>query len=73
MIKSIYTTIFKTLGTMTSTAKDSFIEGYNNPYKPAEPSASTFQVDDNEPIKSTYIRDVSWHNKESLIALLFSP
>ena len=59
MIKSIYTVVFKTLGTITSTAKESFMEGYNNPYKPVEEKVSTFQEDEKEPIKSTFIRDVS--------------
>ena len=69
MIKSIYTIVFKTLGTMTSTAKDSFMEGYNNPYKPVEE-----EVEDSKDVdtarhldeeielnsnKSTFIRDVS--------------
>tara|TARA_Y100001963_G_scaffold25256_1_gene34299 strand:+ start:45282 stop:45476 length:195 start_codon:yes stop_codon:yes gene_type:complete len=34
MIKDLFVLFCKTIGIVTSTAKDSFIEGYNNPYVP---------------------------------------
>ena len=35
-IKNMFVVSCKTLGIVTATAKDSFMEGYRNPYKPQE-------------------------------------
>ena len=34
-VKNIYCTLCRTLGTMVSTGKESFMEGYSNPYQPS--------------------------------------
>jgi len=48
---------------MISTAKDSFMEGYNTPYSPAEEKVTAFTEDSDlamaDTNKTTFIRDVS--------------
>lgn len=44
MIKGMYCKVFKTLGSMSVTARDSFMEGWNNPHQ--EPVVEDVKVEE---------------------------
>ena len=56
LIKDLFVLCCKTIGVVTSTAKDSFVEGWKNPYVPVTEEdvkdARTFRDDVNEAYNS---------------------